>query len=46
MIVESRNMESVDEEEQLGVESEDEFSELSDSEVQCCHANISLRELI
>lgn len=46
MIVESRSMESVEEEEQLGLESEDENSELSDSEVQCCHANISLQELI
>lgn len=38
-------MESVEEEAQLGVESEDENSEPSDSEVQCCHANISLRIL-
>lgn len=41
MIVESRSMESGEEETQLGVESEDENSELSDSEVRCCHANIS-----
>lgn len=34
MIVESRSMESVEEEAQLGLESEDENSELSDSEVQ------------
>lgn len=39
-------MESVEEEAQLGVESEDENSELSDSEVQRCHTNISLRGLI
>lgn len=41
MIVESRSMESGEEEAQLGVESEDENSELSDSEVRRCHANIS-----
>lgn len=41
MIVESRSMESGEEEAQLGVESEDENSELSDNEVRCCHANIS-----
>lgn len=39
-------MESVEEEAQLGLESEDENSELSDSEVQWCHANSSFRELI
>lgn len=38
-------MESVEDEAQLGAESEDENGELSDSEVRCCHANISLREL-
>lgn len=46
MIVEGRSMESGGEEAQLGAESEDENSELSDCEVQCCHANISFRELI
>lgn len=34
-------MESVEEDAQLGAESEDENSELSDSEVRCCHASIS-----
>lgn len=46
MVIDSRTMESAEEDALLGEESEEEHSELSDSEVSyCCHANISQPKL-